>query len=294
MRILITGATGFIGSHLVERLAGQHQLFALARRPPTKPKGLVHYIQQDLRQPLDLDQLPQRLDVIIHQAAVIHTELCQDDTEPFVVNVAATWRLLEYAHKAGIQTFVYASTGGIYGCRDQPFTEEDLPQPMDLYALTKAQAELAVQTAPGKFHKILLRYFFPYGIGTPNPIPHFVRRAVQGQPIEILGSGKPALNPLHISDAVEATVRALELNSDAVINIAGSEVTTFAQIAEIAARRVGREPQLVVVPDEAAIPYYRADLVADTSRMQKLLAFKPQVKLETGIAELADYYQNES
>ena len=128
MRILITGATGFIGRHLVARLAAEHVLYALVRRLPTQPHPQVKYIQQDLTAPLDYTALPQRLDALIHQAALIDTDAV-DDELPFLVNVVATWRLLAYAATAQVHTFVYASTGGIYGCSEQPFQESDPPTP---------------------------------------------------------------------------------------------------------------------------------------------------------------------
>ncbi len=127
----------------------------------------------------------------------------------------------------GVRTFVHASTGGVYGCATSPFVESDPFNPMDLYSLTKAQAELAVQAAPGDFHKVVLRYFFPYGTGTPNPIPRWVERVLSGEPFQVLQSGKPAFNPLHISDAVEATVRALALEQSAILNIAGQRSPRF-------------------------------------------------------------------
>lgn len=290
MRILITGANGFIGRHLVERLAPRHEVYALVRQPPTAPHPAVRYCEQNLTEPLDPRQLPTQLDAIIHQAAVIDTEKT-DDATPFLANVVGTWRLLAYAEAAGVQTFVHASTGGIYGCSQQPLRESDPLNPMDLYSLTKAQAELAVQAACGKFHKIVLRYFFPYGIGTPNPIPSYVRRAVRGEPIEILASGGPLFNPLHISDAVEVTVEALRLEQSITVNIAGAEVTTFATIAEMAAARVGRLPLFQRLPDETAIPYYRANLVADISRMTTLFQRRPLIPLQQGIAELVAHYQ---
>lgn len=290
MRILITGASGFIGRHLVERLAPHHDVYALVRQFPTAPHPAVHYCQQDLTQPLDRRQLPSQLDAIIHQAAVIDTEKT-DEATPFLANVVGTWRLLAYAQAAGVQTFVHASTGGIYGCSQQPLRESDPPNPMDLYSLTKAQAELAVQAACGKFHKIIVRYFFPYGIGTPNPLPAYVRRAVRGEPIEILASGGPLFNPLHVSDAVEMTVQALHLAQSVTVNIAGAEVTTFAAIAEMAAACVGRQPLFQRLPDETAIPYYRANLVADISRMTTLFQRCPIIPLQQGIAELVAYYQ---
>ena len=164
----------------------------------------------------------------------------------------------------------------------------DKGRPMDLYSLTKAQAELAVQAAPGDFHKVVLRYFFPYGLGTPNPIPSWVRQAVTGTPLEVTASGKPALNPLHISDALEATQRALQLEQSAIINIAGTEITTIAEIASQAAQLAGRQPNLVTVPEQAVIPYYRADLVADIRQMQHLLNFTPRLPLASGLAELVE------
>ncbi len=292
MRILITGATGFIGSHLVARLAPAHEIYALVRRTPSISIANVRYIHQDLRQPLDRGQLPRALDAIIHQAAVIDTDAVEDDALPFLVNVVATWWLLEYAAEANVRTFVHASTGGIYGCGNHPFSETDSPNPMDLYSLTKAQAELAVQSASGSFHKIMLRYFFPYGSSTPNPIPDYVRRAVLGEPIEILEGGGPRFNPLHIADAVEATIRALHLATNSTLNIAGTEVTTFAEIARRAAQLVGRQPVFKTIPIDAAIPYYRADLIASTAQMQATLGFVPQVSLHDGIAELAAAYYN--
>ncbi len=287
MRILITGATGFIGRHLVERLAPEHEIIAMVRRQPTVRHPSVQYIEQDLAVPLDESRLPQALDVVIHQAALIDTERANPH-DPFCVNVAATWQLLTYAAKAGIRSFVYASTGGVYGCRKDPLREGDPLNPLDLYSLTKAQAEFAVHAATGNFHKIILRYFFPYGVGTPNPIPTFVQRAVAGEVIDRLEGGGPRFNPLHISDAVEATVRALSLTGDHTINIAGTEITTFAELAALAARYAKRPVHFRPIPMAAAIPYYRSDLVAATERMEKLLDFRPQVALATGIRELVD------
>lgn len=288
MRILITGANGFMGRHLVQRLVGEHQLYALVRRPPAQPHPQVTYLIQDLAQPLDLAQLPGQLDGIVHQAAQIDTE-GGDDALPFLVNVVGTWRLLTYAATAGVRIFVHASTGGVYGCSSTILHETDPVNPMDLYSLTKAQAELAVQSAPGSFHRVLLRYFFPYGVGTPNPIPQYVERAVQGKPVKILQGGGPHFNPLHISDAVTATVRSLALTESQIINVAGQETTTFGEIASLAGRLAGQDVSFTYIPDQEAIPYYQSDLIASTQRMQRLLQVKAHVDLQTGIQELVDH-----
>jgi UDP-glucose 4-epimerase len=233
-------------------------------------------------------RLPQQVDMIIHQAALIDTDAVRDEAAPFLANVIATWRLLRYAEQAGVRCFVHASTGGVYGCRDRAFVEEDPFNPLDLYSLTKCQGELAVRHTPASFPKIILRYFFPYGIGTPNPIPTYVERAIRGAAIAIRADRKPRLNPIYIDDAVEATLAALTLQQDTTLNIAGSEITTFAEIAEFAAHRAGRRPNFTFISGDDVIPYYRADLVASIAAMQRTLSFTPQVKLAQGLAELVD------
>jgi UDP-glucose 4-epimerase len=287
---LLTGATGFIGRHLLPRLAAEHEVIGLVRRVPTSAPAGVTYITQELTQPLDLTQLPQQVDAIIHQAALIDTGAANDDAAPFLANVVATWRLLHYAQRAGVRCFIHASTGGVYGCRDHPFVEDDPFNPLDLYSLTKSQGELAVRYTPMPFPKIVLRYFFPYGMDTPNPIPTYVQRALAGEIIAINANRKPRFNPIHIDDTVEATMRALALQEDTVLNIAGAEITTFAEIVEFAAKRAGRQPNFTLLADHEVIPYYRADLVASIAAMQSTLDFTPQVPLASGLAELVDRY----
>lgn len=294
MRVLVTGATGFIGRHLLPRLAAGHEVIGLVRRAPAMPVANVTYIEQELTEPLDSTRLPRQVDAIIHQAALIDTDANPNDAAPFLANVVATWRLLRYAEAAGARTFVHASTGGVYGCRDHPFVERDPFNPLDLYSLTKSQAELAIRHTATPFPKIILRYFFPYGLGTPNPIPSYVQRAIAGEPISINANRKPHFNPIHINDTIEATLAALTLQQDATLNIAGNEITTFAAIAEFAAHRVHRQPNFTLLAEEDVIPYYRADVVADITAMRRVLAFTPQVTLAAGLAELVDGYRREA
>jgi nucleoside-diphosphate-sugar epimerase len=305
MRVLVTGATGFIGRHLLARLTAveegtAYEVYGLVRRKPDAPLSGVTYVVQELTQPLDLARLPRQVDAIIHQAALIDADGVADramqkagtgdDVLPFLANVVATWRLLRYAEQAGARHFIHASTGGVYGCGERPFVENDPFNPLDLYSLTKSQAELAVRHTPSSFPKIILRYFFPYGLGTPNPIPSYVQRAIRGEAVAIPANRKPRFNPIHINDAVEATVAALSLHEDATLNIAGSEITTFAEIVEFASQRANRQSQFEWLAEEDVIPYYRGDLVASIEAMQRTLGITPQVTLAQGLAALVDGY----
>jgi UDP-glucose 4-epimerase len=290
---LVTGATGFIGRHLLPRLVTEHEVIGLVRRIPPSPVPGVTYIPQELTEPLDKTRLPRQIDAIIHQAALLDPEAVAregNDAAPFLANVVAPWRLLHYAQEVGVRCFVHASTGGVYGCSDKPFVESDPFNPLDLYSLTKSQGELAVRHTPTAFPKIILRYFFPYGVGTPNPIPSYVLAALRGEALAIPANRNPHFNPIHIDDTVEATLRALTLPEDATLNIAGTEITSMADIAEFAARRAGRQPNFTPLADDDVIPYYRADLVANIEAMQRVLAFTPRVNLATGMAAMVDGY----
>lgn len=300
MRVLVTGATGFIGRNLLGPLVAQgHDVVGLVRRPPHPPAPAVDYCVQDLSAPLDYARLPAQVDAIIHQATLIDTGptgAATEDAKPFLTNVVGTWRILHYAQHAGARIFVHASTGGVYGCSSRPLVEESPLNPMDLYSLTKAQAELAVtasrHTIPARsFATVLLRYFFPYAVGTPNPIPHYVAAAVRGETVALPPGGGPRFNPLHIQDAVAATVAALALEQDTVLNVAGTEITTFGEIAAFAAARAGCPLQTRELPADAVIPYYGSDLVAEIGAMQRILGITPQISLASGLAELTDYYR---
>src|SRR4051812_34549086 len=107
MRVLVTGATGFIGRHLLPRLAAEHDVYGLVRRLPASPIPGIRYIRQELTSQLDRAALPQQIDAIIHQAALIDTGSATDDAAPFLANVVATWRLLNYAQGAGARCFVH-------------------------------------------------------------------------------------------------------------------------------------------------------------------------------------------
>lgn len=292
MRVMVTGATGFLGSHVVAALAAQHEVFALVRRSPSAPIDGVTYIEQDLGEPLDEAKLPQQLDAIIHQAALIDVDaLAAADSAAFDVNVVGTWRVLQYASRIGVRRFIHASTGGVYGNSDHHLKESDPINPMDLYALTKSQAELVILHTPTAFPKVILRYFLPYGPGTPNPIPRFIESVLAGHVVTVARDRGPIMNPLHVSDAVEATLRALSLDEDAIINIAGTELTSYAEIAEFTGVRAGRAAITSVVDRDTLIPYYRRDLIGSTERMVALLDFTPAVSLSVGLAELVDALQ---
>src|SRR5437867_635383 len=141
MKILITGANGFIGQYLVSHFSAHHEVFALVRNSHARFHAEVSEIIADLARPLERVSLPPQVDAVIHlaQANVAFPEAAD---ELFAVNTGSTGQLLNYARLAGARVFLLASSGDVYGSRLGLCKEMDALAPADFYAATKYASEV--------------------------------------------------------------------------------------------------------------------------------------------------------
>lgn len=284
MKILITGATGFIGGHLLHLLKGGHQILALTRRDDLRdlPQG-VEWIKQDASQPLDYSSLPAEVDTIIHLAqSRFYKYFPEQATDIFEVNTHNTLELLEYGRRVGIRQFVFASSGGIYGFRDEKFVETDPVNPLNFYLSSKYCAELLIANYQQLFSTVVLRLFFVYGEGQSSTmlIPRIVRSVLQGQPVTLHGTDGLRSNPTYVSDVVEAIESTLRLEGNHLINVAGPEVLSLREVANTIGKHLGREPRFDVYPDQEP-----THLIGDLEKMKSLL-IEPKIRFEDGVARV--------
>jgi len=269
--VLITGATGFIGRHLQQRLAGSFRIVAAGRHDPGV-EG-VRWVRVDLAAPDLVGQLPKRADAVVHLAAI--TPGAPSLESGFDVNARSTELLRQWAEEHGARTFVLASTGSVYGGGlTRPYREDDPLVPKsesDPYTSTKIAAEEASASSKDLV-TIVVRPFFPYGKGqsTVRLLPRLHRSVTRGEPVTIHGEDGAVINPVHITDAVEALAAALRLGASTTVNIAGPEVLTIGEIVRKLSARVGRDAVVDRRPDVAP-----RHLVGDISLMRKLL-YSPQ------------------
>jgi nucleoside-diphosphate-sugar epimerase len=218
------------------------------------------------------------VDCVVHLAHHPHVTFPDHAEELHRLNTTATLELLEAARHRGAARFVYASSGAVYGYGDHPFDEREPPTASDFYALTKLHAEALLRTYTPFFATSVVRPFFPYGPGQRDRlIPRLADRIAAGEPIQLRPDGHPRVNPIFVDDAVEAVVAAVEGRAPAILNLAGPDVVSIRELADLIGSIVGAEP---VVADGAEAP--AGDLIGATSAVVGVLD-RTLVPLEEGL-----------
>jgi len=286
-KCLITGATGLIGAQLRQALPQDWQVFAVARSPLiATQRQPATQIALDLSTDWNPAALPPQIDAIIHLAQSENFREFPDRAlDIFQVNTLSTLRLLDYARQAGAQTFILASSGGVYGHHEQVLSEDEaLTAKVDLgfYAGTKLCAEILAENYTAYMNMIMARFFFVYGAEQRKSmlIPRLVQSVLEGRTMTLQGQDGIRINPTHVADAADALVRMLALQGSHKINVGGPEVLSMRQIGETIGQVIGRTPQFVVQPDVQP-----RHLVGDIQKMTRLLG-APQVKFAAGIQQL--------
>lgn len=279
MRVLITGATGFVGSHLIRRLVQTHQLYCITRRNMAELNRLgCSVIEHDLQQALDPSILPSKIDAIVHLASV-NVPFPDQAFQSFSVIVDSTQRLLDYGRKAGIKRFIFVSSGSVYGFGPTPWREEDPVQLPNFYAVNKYCAELLVTSYKQFFSTCILRLFFPYGPGqVTRRIPMIIERVKHGKPVQIVNGGKPRINPIYIDDLIQILEKALTLEGHIVVNVAGDQDIDMKELAMLVGELLGKKPIFEETTDSHTL-----DLIGDNQLMHEIFQIDTLIPLQEGL-----------
>jgi nucleoside-diphosphate-sugar epimerase len=286
VKVLVTGATGFIGRRLVLRLARENEVVAIARPGSALPGGEdVEWVEQDLTEPLRRDVFPARVDAVIHLAqSRLYKQFPEGAADVFEINVHSTFRLLEYAREVGASRFVFASTGGVYGSSDKAVAETDRLNPLNFYLSSKYGAESLVTSYDGFLTTVIFRFFFVYGPGqTQMMVPTLLGRVLRGEQIVVEGDPGLRMNPIHVDDATRVFEPALRLEQADLFNVAGAEAVTLTELVHLMAEVSGREAHL-----EHALATQPGDLVGDNSKMRTVLGVEPQKSLRDGLTAMVE------
>ncbi|MBY0233066.1 MAG: GDP-mannose 4,6-dehydratase [Gemmataceae bacterium] len=300
MKCVVTGAAGFIGSHLCEALlAAGHVVAGIDCFVPYYPRAvkdsnlaaaLAHprfrFHAADLR----TDPLAEALDgaeAVFHLAAMPGLVLSWTDFDLYhTCNVVATQRLLEAvrAAKAPLRRFVLGSTSSVYG--KFASGDETLPTcPVSPYGVTKLAAEHLCRAYASAYGLplVVLRYFSVYG---PRQRPDmgyhkFIRALLAGETILVTGDGHQSRSNTYIADCVEATILSLGAPVGDTYNVGGGEAASVWDILDKLSRLSGISPRTVPAPARLGDQRHT---FADTSRLSSHLGWKPKTSLDEGLA----------
>jgi UDP-glucose 4-epimerase len=298
MNFLITGAAGFLGSALANRLAWEgHQVRGLDDLSTGDPKVLhadVLFTRGDVNDRPKLWTLLQDVDCVYHLAARVSVpESINYPREYNAVNVGGTVSLMEAMRDVGVHRVVFVSSGAVYGDQSaQPLKENGVPSPHSPYAVSKLAAEYYVSTIGDLWgiETVSLRVFNAYGPGQhlpashPPAIPNLLRQAVRGGTLVVHGSGNQTRDYVFVDDVVDASVAAATAPGldNQVINVGSGKETSVRELARLVLEVTGSQAEVVYSPrTDPGVSRMCADLTLAAER----LGYQPRVSLTEGLQQ---------
>lgn len=302
MRFLITGAAGFLGAALANRLAAQGNdvlgIDDLSSGDPKKLSEQVKFLRADVNDRTKLWTLLQEVDCVYHMAARVSvSESVLYPREYNQVNVGGTVTLMEAMRDVGVRRVVFASSGTVYGNQAvQPVIESAIPNPRSPYAVSKLSAEYYVKTIGSLWgiETVCLRVFNAYGPGQRIPpvhtpvIPAFLRQAWENGTLVVHGDGNQTRDFVYIDDVTEAMVAAstaADVNQ-MTINVGSGAETSLRELVHEVIEVTGGHPEVVYNPrNEGGL----SRLCADITLAQEKLGFEPMTPLADGLKSTLEY-----
>ncbi len=305
---LVTGAAGFIGSHiataLVERGDRVRVLDNLStgfRSNLEHLEGRFEFIEGDLVDSRVVAKAVQDVDCIFHQAALASVpRSVENPLETHAACVTGTVNLLDAARRGGVRRVVYAASSSAYG--DQPNSskrESDLPAPLSPYATAKLAGEYYLQAFYHTYglETVAIRYFNVFG-PRQDPgsaysavIPLFITAMLDGQQPVIFGDGLQSRDFTYIDNVVHGNLLAADAEGVAgrTINVANGRATNLLELIDALQQMLG----LTIEPrhEPARVGDVRESL-ADITTARTLLGYEPRVSFEEGLRRSIDYYQS--
>jgi UDP-glucuronate 4-epimerase len=314
MNIFLTGAAGFIGSSLADRLlAMDYHVTAVDNFDPFYDKKIkvnnikqardhdnFHFFSEDILNNNALDRLFSQNDfeIVVHIAAKAGVRpSILDPNAYYQTNVMGTMNLLELCKKYNIKKFILASTSSIYGNNDKvPFSEDDVVDyPISPYAASKKAAELLCHTYYHLYgiQTHCLRFFTVYGPRQrPDLAIHkFFKLITAGDPITIFGDGSTSRDYTFIDDILDGVIKSIEkVSGYEIINLGESQTITLNNLINLI------EEVLGITAKKKSIPMQPGDVdrtFADITKAKKLLGYNPQTDMRDGLLKFREWFEKQ-
>ena len=318
MKVLVTGAGGFLGRRLSARLLrdGAQVRLLVLRRDSGRPLPDGEILEGDVGDPAVARRAAEGVDVVFHLASTYRLQ-CAPESVHRAVHVAGTLQLLEASRAAGVSRFVHCSTVGVHGHVRQPPANETAPfAPRDVYQRTKLEGELLAMgyCRERGLPVAVVRPAAIYGPGDDR-LKKLYRMATSN-PTIVLGSGEIRYHMIHVEDLVDGMLLAArrpEAVGEAFI-LAGRECLTVNELLRLIARLAGKEARIVHLPlkpfqwagslveavcaplnvhaplSRRRVDFFNHSREFDCAKARRLLCFEPRISLEEGWRETIASY----
>jgi nucleoside-diphosphate-sugar epimerase len=289
--VLVTGGAGFIGSHLCEALLARgytvRVLDSLIYGKREWVPQACEFIEGDIRDAAACNRAAAGMEGVLHCAAMSRSGPSQDQIDVCTQsNITGTQNMLLAARDAGVKRFVYSGSSTYYGSRPPPHREDDPPDLLNIYGLTKLVGEQYCMMFDKDFGLpcVALRYFNVYGPRQPQTGAYalvlgiFLRRARERKMLEIHGDGSQRRDFVHVRDVVSANLKALESNlRREVFNVGSGTSLSVKELANM------------ISPNQVHTEGRKGDslaTLADISKIKVALDWTPKISFAEGIKEL--------
>ena len=295
MKVLVTGGSGFIGSHVVDKLRDKGVKVRVYDGIMPTYRDDIEYYQGSILDTTALGFAMNGIDAVMHLAAIADVkDVFSEPLRSEAINVRGVINVLEVARNAKVRKVIYGSTTWVYSEAESDNVDETTPlhAPSHFYTATKLAGEYYCQSY-SKLYDLdvtILRYGIPYGPRARDGavIPIFVKKALNGEPLTIAGDGSQYRNFIYVEDLAEGNVLALQsIARNKIYNLDGKEKITIKQIAETIQKIIG----------DVKIEYVQGRLgdfsgkEVSSELAKRDLKWSPKVNFEEGVRRYIVWYK---
>ncbi len=292
-KVLVTGSSGFIGSHLCERLQNMgYNVLMLDKTVPPRLENKT--LQCDILDREKIKKIVKEVNVIFHMAAITSVPFAVNNPQlTWEINAIGTANVLEAARANHVSRFFYASSNSVLG--NYPLIDggvhEDYPiRPVNPYGASKAAGEMLVESYRQTYgmSTVCLRFANVYGPKQKetNVIWSFIKRAMERKPLVIYGGGKQTRNFTYIDDAVDGAILALKKSVTGIYHITGGKAVSIREVAEIVRKYL---PGVTISEEPARVGDAEVQGLLSIKKAKNEISYSPKVSIDEGIRRCIEW-----
>lgn len=276
-KVLLTGSTGYIGKNIILKLGSKYEFINLGRNSTELCSNVIWNFNKKI-------EINQEIDTVIHSAALIGNEF-SSLSEYVNANIKFTSDLLDFCTNNNVKNFIYLSTGGVYGFKENKFKENDTCNPQGIYNLSKKFSEDLCLLKANSMRIVIYRLFFPYGLNQKGRLfDNLMVNIINKKKIVLNKNGKPIINPVYIDDLIKIIDCEIQGNNEGIFNIAGIEDVSIKEIVGIMQRHLNI-PELNYRYNNNKV----FNLLGDNEKIIKSLNYKFKNNIDESIKNMIEH-----